>query len=491
MLIEQPFDPFSALGGQLPPETQQDGMLTIEDLKNKIDGMQKQFQEAAEKGIVQEADGRELFQELDRIKRRLSMLERFPENIEKYQVLFSAVSESLTAISNGLRSIQKAIQRGGKIETSGVSLWVKNECMRLKGLRTFISSARADSCVKFLAEGKAKEIYDPLRGASVYLVAHDASGVTSVFTLSLKEGELRQELKISEHLKSKLGAETAGEYLVLVEEVKDPAEMVEGRFTLKCEKADSDLEDFLADPKNTYDPFQLGEDGLSSVSLLHEADLTHGDLKPDNFLMFHGRVRMTDFGKTKHTSDGEDFIYSGNPRHEPPERRQSKPGDVYGMGIVLGQILERKYLSETKKMLVDVSESDRKSGAPDESRIGLERYLILCKESIQTESGGSLKSASLIGQRLGRMLCSPSDAMLADADRATGIYINQLVLELQSKYPDNTEAQKGIDELGELIKRMMSAHPAARPSAKEALAEYRAIRQKISPQKPLTPGPSE
>lgn len=65
------------------------------------------------------------------------------------------------------------------------------------------------------------------------------------------------------------------------------------------EKGDSDLRNFLQTHKTAmplYTLMNLWHQMLQSVNYIHRKDVIHSDLKPENFLLVNGRLKLIDFG---------------------------------------------------------------------------------------------------------------------------------------------------------------------------------------------------
>lgn len=90
-------------------------------------------------------------------------------------------------------------------------------------------------------------------------------------------------------------------------------------------------------------------DGLFQGLLqLHNAGFVHGDVKPENILVFfdeheHRWVAVfNDFGETRYANEGEKVLH-GDWRYSSPEQRSHQPSDVYALGLVAMRLLERAY----------------------------------------------------------------------------------------------------------------------------------------------------
>jgi len=71
------------------------------------------------------------------------------------------------------------------------------------------------------------------------------------------------------------------------------------------------------------------------LDFAHKNNIIHGNIRPSNILFDADEViKLSDFGLPIH--------YSGNHRknwYSPPERKNSRQGDVYGMGVILHQMI--------------------------------------------------------------------------------------------------------------------------------------------------------
>lgn len=110
----------------------------------------------------------------------------------------------------------------------------------------------------------------------------------------------------------------------------------------------------------------LAAQSFEAVGQLNALGFTHGDLKPDNFLIFtEGNktvVKLSDFDKTKTTEEARKAsFYEGNRRTRPPEGQNGPPGaaDAWGATIHAIRIFEEAVLDLDGKELL--------SPAPDKS----------------------------------------------------------------------------------------------------------------------------
>ncbi len=91
------------------------------------------------------------------------------------------------------------------------------------------------------------------------------------------------------------------------------------------------------------------------VKALHDEDIVHRDIKPENFLVIDRTVRLADLGLAKKGSEVETghlvgtlgylppeaFVRKGNKRSINPNYRQEKGADVYALGLVYKEIIQR------------------------------------------------------------------------------------------------------------------------------------------------------
>jgi serine/threonine-protein kinase len=73
----------------------------------------------------------------------------------------------------------------------------------------------------------------------------------------------------------------------------------------------------------------------SGLDFAHRNNILHGNLRPSNILFdADEEVKICDFGLPPHY----DASYKEN-WYSPPERKKSRPGDIYGIGVILHQML--------------------------------------------------------------------------------------------------------------------------------------------------------
>jgi len=81
--------------------------------------------------------------------------------------------------------------------------------------------------------------------------------------------------------------------------------------------------------------FQMIRQVASGLDFAHRHNVIHGNLRPANVLLDANEiVKLTDFGLPPHYDEPKKKNW-----YSPPERKQSKQGDLYAMGVILHQML--------------------------------------------------------------------------------------------------------------------------------------------------------
>ncbi len=81
--------------------------------------------------------------------------------------------------------------------------------------------------------------------------------------------------------------------------------------------------------------FEIIRQVASGLDFAHKNNILHGNLRPSNLLFDANEVvKLTDFAMPPHYDDRKKRNW-----YSPPERKKSRAGDIYGMGVVLHQLL--------------------------------------------------------------------------------------------------------------------------------------------------------
>lgn len=186
------------------------------------------------------------------------------------------------------------------------------------------------------------------RGGSskVYLVQHPGGSVLAmkrVVADSRKQLEafqnevmLLQQLKHHDHVIQVVDAEVDRE---------------KGRINIVMEAGDMDLGRFLqSEPRLSLAQIQhLWRQMLEAVQVIHSERIVHSDLKPGNFLLVGGRLKVIDFGIAKRIANDTTNIHRdasvGTLSYMAPEAvkqghlKLSRASDIWSLGIILYQMV--------------------------------------------------------------------------------------------------------------------------------------------------------
>jgi serine/threonine protein kinase len=174
-------------------------------------------------------------------------------------------------------------------------------------------------------------------------------------------------------------------------DLEELPESVLQRYAISSSRAVGDLDTFLEKKELSYkDRYDLCCQVLTAIEQFHSAGFIHGDLKPDNFLIYENEegkytVKLSDFGKTRKASSIDSFRRWGNPRYIGPENRSSMLGEVYGVALVCLRILEAPLLSEGGDSLIEPSVKAPSIVQSKKTRKGVEKYLLNSGVTVQIE----------------------------------------------------------------------------------------------------------
>jgi len=127
-------------------------------------------------------------------------------------------------------------------------------------------------------------------------------------------------------------------------------------FVLLLPVAEQDLREFL---KGGYDPTNDPNNEIShmvqnwfgclarAIKFVHDQEVRHRDIKPDNFVIKRGKIFLVDFGQAKSFAEAQDSTTQGNAdygthRYLAPEvayfQQRGRSSDIYSVGCVFLQM---------------------------------------------------------------------------------------------------------------------------------------------------------
>jgi len=114
---------------------------------------------------------------------------------------------------------------------------------------------------------------------------------------------------------------------------------IDDRFIVVYPLGVETLEERLSRRMSLKKAMSLAEQMLDAVAFAHRKRILHGDLKPENFILFHGeKIRLADFGLAKLTRGTLAASGSGTVGYVAPEQAMGKPSlrsDVFSLGLIL------------------------------------------------------------------------------------------------------------------------------------------------------------
>lgn len=383
--------------------------------------------------------------------------------------------------SNDFESVARAMRT--KAELAPGTMGLENRDTEQKivsltapGKETSVPFSTFATTMHTLAQGKDKILYhvDSNR-RSVYFTAQKS-------IMNQRASNVKKEIEFTQNLGKALLEKGMVAESNVATEVSFAGIDAQGREFWETAKAKGDLEKCIQSKDISFATrVSYGRQMLNGMANIHSVDRVHGDMKPENCLVYEdGTVRVADFGKGS-IVNGDELLagYQGNTRFGPPEDAKSKSGDTFGMGLCLVRILEEQFLDKNGAPLVVVANDEKKSIAPSASRRGIERFVLehpACQRTSETSGSGFLGKASDLLCRAYAKKGWNSETLTKEKE-VLDKYISTLCKEIKkSKLLSFEKAER----LEALLKKMTSMEPDQRGSTKEALAEYEAIFSEIS-----------
>ncbi|MCB9881889.1 MAG: protein kinase [Planctomycetes bacterium] len=179
-----------------------------------------------------------------------------------------------------------------------------------------------------LSEGGFAEVFeavDTIEGVKVALKVPRQDHVTKD-ALNLFKREARVQAKL-EH-PNILGVKNA--------------EIIDGTFVIAMPLGESSLTDRMSKRMSLERRFEFAEQMIAAVAHAHAHNVIHCDIKPDNFILFHGpRLKLTDFGIARVAFRTMIGSGSGTLGYMSPEQamgRNSFRADVFSLGLILHEL---------------------------------------------------------------------------------------------------------------------------------------------------------
>lgn len=345
---------------------------------------------------------------------------------------------------------------------------VKETATKIEGVSVFRNT------FKKIAKGALKIVWVPLS----HVAAAGTDVMKSVYYTPVDSWwkssteELRKEVKKMKDIQAEVDKRRgAGKHLALKAEEQDPWNRINGRYTVKTQKAEGCFEKRISHPDTSLeDRIRFGGHLLEGLSDLHEAGYVHGDMKPENCLIYQENgapiLKISDFGKAKKKKeDDSPQSYSGNTRFAPPEGKLSTKSDVYGAAISLIRNFEEMFIGKTGQSLLKIDPTDRDMDAPSDLR-GIDKFIVEHKAFPAYPRGAASSWWTKLKRRI--MMKFRSSNEKAAQTAAMHRYIDALGTNLRLDV-DTTTA------LCNLLKRMTETDPEKRISAKDAANEYKRI----------------
>lgn len=414
---------------------------------------------------------------------------------------------SVSTIKRFSSEVSKPIDKSGieEVEDSDSEVEEKNletTSQKVGDVATSIIRKFGDMFVKFIAQGKAKVVWvslDPSHD-KVYITA------TSRFKLSEIEKEVEFNVRLQKKLQFLEGSTHAtADHLAIDMTVYSGPETIEGQKTFVAAKAEGDLEKFLKGnirlegsedsiASRRAETAKLGEHLLEGLSSLQALGMLHGDLKPDNCLIYREEnketgenelvLKLADFGKAKEipaeSASFVDKVHTGNQRYAAPENVRSEKGEVFSGALLLIKMFEQPYLTAESPTLIPVPTPEGKKAtvppspppAGQKEREGIEKFVVENPFCPQIDGNDLTGRAKVIAKVMSGALGPVPLEKLQDSQVQVHKYITALIDKMKIAEPE--KALK-FDALGELLTRMTFSDPTKRPTMKEALEQFKAL----------------
>ncbi len=342
----------------------------------------------------------------------------------------------------------------------------------VENLPQFVEIGRGAIKIVWVKRSKIKPSEEAGKKPSIHSQSVYYTAMSSLFKGATRElqSEFEKMSTIAHKLKEVEEGSTA-HLAVEGKEMKD-TKRINADYTLKVERASTDFEKKLLKEMSFRERIRFGSHFLNGLSNLHRVNYTHGDLKPENLLIYEkeqqSSLKLADFGKAKELNGDDTTIYSGNLRYAPPEGMQSKKGDVFGAALILIRDFEEGFLTTDNPSLIDIKSEDMDMQASPNLR-GVEKFVVENKAFLACNEGFNF---NVISRRLRMPLLSQSNQK-KQVDE-----IHQYIDTLQGHLVQQNHLQPSqIEAFCNLLKNMTDVDPNTRLSTEEAEKQYNEIFQ--------------
>lgn len=210
--------------------------------------------------------------------------------------------------------------------------------------KTYFVNGVAYSRVRKIGKGGSGKVFEVAAPGLPQSFALKRSKATSPLHFEALEEEVRllQQLKHCPHVMQLYDAETLRE---------------EGELKMVMELGDMDLGKLLQVRSNLNlgDVQALWRQMLEAVQGIHDMRIVHSDLKPANFLLANGRLKLIDFGIAKRIANETTNVMRDTPQgtisYMAPEAlmpsgdrglKMGRASDIWSLGIILYQVVYKR-----------------------------------------------------------------------------------------------------------------------------------------------------
>ena len=324
---------------------------------------------------------------------------------------------------------------------------------------------------KLIGSGAAKLVWETAVDPGVVFYTPQETRFTKL-SLPWCESELRQEVRTCAKITKAVGkARYSIDHLAVG--LTPSQKLINGKYTVQTEKATGDLEKVMKEKGLSFTQrLDLGRQCLEGFRALHAGDYVHGDIKPENMLVYRNKdqltVKVSDWGKAKRQDDETTTRYAGNARFAPPEFRTSHKAETYSLGLVLLRILEEAILSQSTDKEMLLKPDHTRTIFLEKDHRGFIKYIFSNSESYHYR----IKWIRRLIAWFNRDKIHSSTEAKNKNQELTYNYIDELAKRILENRLCSTQV---AGELTTLIKEMTQFDPAKRPTSEQSYQKLEAI----------------